>query len=215
MSKEKKLHSRLERLMAGLGGVAHNGAPLPAPAQPPAPEPSSTPGAPIDPHGVVPGWTWETDARGYYTACSGEIAMLLGFDSAALVGQPLTHIAVPADSASRRELASALQAQRPLLNLRLEARTPDGEDRVVILNAMPLFDDADQFHGYRGVAHVVLENNGLPAMARPANQTLGVSQTPRVPTTPASQTLGVSQTPRVSTPPSSQTLGASETPRGL
>ena len=125
MSKDKRLHSRLEGLMAKLGGVAHNGEPLPAQVQPAAPAPAAagTPGAPIDPHGVVPGWTWETDARGFYTACSGEIARLLGFDPAALVGQPLTHIAVPADSASRRELAGALQAQRPLLDLRLEART--------------------------------------------------------------------------------------------
>ena len=92
MSKEKKLHSRLEGLMSGLGGVAHNGQPLPAPAEP-APPAAAAPGAPIDAHGVVPGWTWETDARGFYTACSGEISALLGFDPAALVGQPLTHIA--------------------------------------------------------------------------------------------------------------------------
>src|SRR5260221_13434515 len=107
MSKEKKLHSRLEGLMAGLGGVAHNGAPLPPPAPPTAPGPTATPGAPIDPHGVVPGWTWETDARGYYTACSSEIVSLLGFDAVALVSQPLTHIAVLDDTASRRELADA------------------------------------------------------------------------------------------------------------
>src|SRR5579859_592508 len=168
MSKDKRLHSRLEGLMAGLGGVAHNGQPLPAPAQPAAAELASAPGAPIDPHGVVPGWTWETDARGYYTACSGEISNLLGFDPAALVGQPLTHIAVPADSAGRRELAGALQAQRPLLDLRLEARTHAGQERVVILNAMPLFDDADRFQGYRGVAHVVLEAHELPALTRTA-----------------------------------------------
>src|SRR6185312_1542744 len=104
MSKEKKLNSRLEGLVAGLGGVAHNGQPLPPPA--PAPAPAEAPGAPIDPHGVVPGWTWETDARGYYTACSSEIARLLGFEPAALIGQPLTHIALPADSGVRRELAS-------------------------------------------------------------------------------------------------------------
>src|SRR5258706_11623078 len=140
MSNEKKLNSRLERLMAGLGGVAHDGAPRPAGAQSEPQPGAAAPGAPIDPHGVVPGWTWETDAQGRYTACSGEISALLGFDPAALTGQPLTHIAVPADSAGRRELASAMQAQRPLLDLRLEARTPDGEDQAVILNAMPLFD---------------------------------------------------------------------------
>ncbi len=168
MSNEKKLHSRLERLMSGLGGVSHNGEPLPAPVEPEAQPAAATPGAPIDPHAVIPGWTWETDAQGRYTACSAEITALLGFDPAALKGQPLTHIAVPADSASRRELASGLQAQRPLLDLRLEARTPDGEDRVVILNAMPLFDDADRFQGYRGVSHVIVETSDLRALVRPA-----------------------------------------------
>ena len=101
MSNEKKLHGRLERLMSGLGGVAHNGEPVPTPVEPEAELPAATPGAPIDPHAVIPGWTWETDAHGRYTACSGEITALLGFDPAALQGQPLTHIAVPADSAAR------------------------------------------------------------------------------------------------------------------
>ena len=169
MSKEKKLLSRLERLMAGLGGVAHNGQPLPA-EEPTAVVAATAPGAPLDPHGVVPGWTWETDLAGRYTTCSSEVLALLGFDPAGLIGQPLTHIALPADSAGRRELASALQAQRPVLDLRLEARTPNGIDRVVILNGLPLFDDADQFQGYRGVAHVVLEPSELSAMARPAPQ---------------------------------------------
>jgi signal transduction histidine kinase/CheY-like chemotaxis protein len=170
MSKEKKLLSRLERLMSGLGGVAHDGEPPPAPVEPAAPATVAAPGAPIDPHGVVPGWTWETDAQGRYTACSSEVTALLGLEPASLIGQPLTHIALPADSAGRRELASVLRAQRPLLDLRLEARAPDGADRVVILNGMPLFDEADQFYGYRGVAHVVLETNELSAMARPATR---------------------------------------------
>src|SRR5260221_726087 len=168
MSKEKNLHSRLERLIAGLGGVAHDGEPLPAPVEPAAQAPATAPGAPIDPHGVVPGWTWETDVQGRYTVCSGEVTALLGLDPATLIGQPLTHIAVPADSAGRRELTSALQAQRPMLDLRLEARALDGAPRVVILNGMPLFDETDQFLGFRGVAHVVLESSELSAIARPA-----------------------------------------------
>src|SRR5579859_1855873 len=166
MSNEKKLHSRLERLMAGLGGVARDGAPRPEP-EPPAAA-LGTPGAPIDPHAVVPGWTWEADAQGRYTACSPEVTTLLGFDPAGLIGQPLTQIAVASDSAGRRELAGALKSERPLLDLRLEARAPDGSARVVVLNGMPLFDERDQFQGYRGVAHVVSELDNLPAMARSA-----------------------------------------------
>src|SRR5215831_15037156 len=138
MSNEKRLHSRLERLMAGLGSVAHNGAPKPPPVEP---APARQPGASIDPHGIVPGWTWESDAQGRYTACSGEIATLLGLEPAGLLGQSLTSIALAgAGQASRHELAAALQAQRPLLDLRLDVRTPDGSPRVAVLSAMPLFD---------------------------------------------------------------------------
>src|SRR5579859_2100626 len=180
MSNEKKLHSRLERLMAGLGGVARDGAPRPEP-EPPAAA-LGTPGAPIDPHAVVPGWTWEADAQGRYTACSPEVTTLLGLDPAGLIGQPLTQIAIASDSAGRRELAGALKAERPLLDLRLEARAPDGSARVVVLNGMPLFDERDQFQGYRGVAHVVSEMDNLPAMARAAVPPAALP--PRAPTAP-------------------------------
>jgi signal transduction histidine kinase/CheY-like chemotaxis protein len=166
MSNEKKLHSRLERLLSGLGGVARDGAPRPEPEAPAATP--AAPGAPIDPHGVVPGWTWESDEQGRYTACSAEVTALLGLEPVQLIGQPLTDIAVGSDGAGRRQLAAALQAERPLLDLRLEARAPDGSNRVVILNGMPLFDEADRFQGYRGVAHVVSEITEFGAMARPA-----------------------------------------------
>jgi signal transduction histidine kinase/putative methionine-R-sulfoxide reductase with GAF domain/ActR/RegA family two-component response regulator len=195
MSNEKKLHSRLERLLAGLGGVARDGEPRPVPVEPTDSVLAAAPGAPIDPHGVVPGWSWETDAQGRYTACSGEISALLGLEPAGLVGQPLTHVALPADSSGRRELASALQAQRPLLDLRLEARTPNGAERVVILNAMPLFDENDHFHGYRGVAHVVLEANELSALTRPAARPTPRAAASSAATTPAAPAAATSAPP--------------------
>ncbi len=225
MSNEKKLHSRLERLMAGLGGIARDGLPRPVPLEPEITASAAGPGAPIDPHGVVPGWTWETDTHGLYTACSAEVTGLLGFDPAGLIGQPLTQVALPADSAGRRELATALQSQRPLLDLRLEAHAPDGSDRVVILNAMPLFDAADQFQGYRGVANVISELTDLPAIARPAPAPRPPLATPRPtaapttarPTSPADPLPARSApppTPAPALPQATPPLAATPAPNG-
>ena len=103
------------------------------------------------------GWEWETDRHGFYTTCSPEVAELLGVQPAALIGQPLTFVALPADGSARRELNTALNSQRPILDVRLLAQHGDGRPVSVVLNALPKFDEAGEFAGYRGVAQVMVD----------------------------------------------------------
>src|SRR6185436_20291496 len=99
--------------------------------------------APASPQGIVPGWTWETDDQGCYLFCAPEVRTLLGLDPASLVGQPLAKIGLPSDNGGRQALTAALNSQRPLFDLRLQARSAAGAARIVVLNALPLFDPND------------------------------------------------------------------------
>jgi signal transduction histidine kinase/ActR/RegA family two-component response regulator len=146
MSNEKRLPSQFDAPLAGLGRLPGNGQSSPAAAA----------GSWADPLGTIPGWSWETDAAGVYTACSPEITGLLGLAPAALLGQPLTHLALPADPRDRAELTRALAGRRPVFDVRLTARDQAGRQVPLVLNATPRYDDANQFAGYRGITQVVM-----------------------------------------------------------
>jgi signal transduction histidine kinase/ActR/RegA family two-component response regulator len=144
MSNEKRLPSPRNALLAGLDRLPGNGQSSAAAAAPWA-----------DPLAPVPGWSWETDADGVYTACSPEVTDVLGIPPSALLGQPLTHLALPASAHDRAELTRALAACRPVFDVRLTARDQAGREVPLILNALPRYDSADQFAGYRGIIQVV------------------------------------------------------------
>ncbi|MEP7359553.1 MAG: PAS domain-containing protein, partial [Anaerolineales bacterium] len=165
--------------------------------------------------GIVPGWTWETDAQGRYLFCAPEIRTLLGIEPAGLVGQPVAEIGLPTDAAGRRDLTSALNSQRPLFDLRLQARTASGAMRVVVLNALPLFDPDDQFLGYRGVAHVLLHTGELSSVTHPSAEAPALASAT---TQPPAETIAVAPPPAVKAPAPSaaadDTMPPPATPKG-
>ncbi len=176
MSKENKLNNRLEGLFAGLEGANKDApqaeaAPSTAAASVAAPAPAPA-AAKLrrmdrpDSLGTVQGWAWETDKHGFYAACSDEVSDLLGIAPEALIGQPLTFVAVPADGLARRELNSALNGQRPILDVRLLAQHGDGRQVSVVLNGLPKYDDGGEFAGYRGIAQVMVSAADLEATLR-------------------------------------------------
>ena len=69
MSKQKKLHNRLNDLFSDLGH-----------------QKSQTP---LE-HGAIPGWTWECDSNGRFVSCSPEVKNVLGFEAQDFIGQDLT-----------------------------------------------------------------------------------------------------------------------------
>ena len=161
MSKEKKLHSRLEGLFAGLaGGDTPAGRPRPESqagglAAPPA---ALEAGAAADALAVVPGWTWEIDPNGALTACSPEVVGWLGFTPGELTGRSLAQLVPDADTASRHALAGALERRRAIVDLRLPLRHKNGSIVTVFFNAMPKLDDHGDLLGYRGVAQMAVDS---------------------------------------------------------
>ena len=176
--------------------------------------------APAGSQGIVPGWTWETDDQGRYLFCAPEVRTLLGLDPASLVGQPLAKICLPSDTRGRQELTAALQSQRPLFDLRLQARSAAGALRIVVLNALPLFDPNDQFLGYRGVAHILLQTGELssvthPPAEPPASEPSAQVPPPAVKVTPAPTSHrqpGTAELPPLPPTPKAKPGPAAETP---
>ena len=134
------------------------------------------------------GWEWETDRHGFYTTCSPEVAELLGVQPAALIGQPLTFVALPADGSARRELNTALNSQRPILDVRLLAQHGDGRPVSVVLNALPKFDEAGEFAGYRGVAQVMVDASVSAPTPEPRPKTQPLAGEPAAPPAPRPKT---------------------------
>jgi signal transduction histidine kinase/CheY-like chemotaxis protein len=201
MSNDKKLHSRLEGLFAGLGSLARGAQPGADASGPPAegglPVAAHVPLARHDPLASPAGWSWETGADGALTACSPEASAHLAIESGDMLGKPLASLVFPGDDAGQQALAAALKAQQPFVDLRLGLRRLDGSRLAVLLSGMPIRDDAGDFAGYRGVAHAIgaaLPNlpslPALPAAVAPAAQAEQAAGTAELAPTsrPASQT---------------------------
>lgn len=78
MSDQKKLNKRLKDLFAELEEFT-----------------------PLQEEKQIPGWTWECDSHGRYTACSSEIENILGIKSTEFLGQLLSTFRVAAESQSQ------------------------------------------------------------------------------------------------------------------
>jgi PAS domain S-box-containing protein len=166
MSNEKKLHSRLEGLFAGLP----KGDPAPSGRmrlEPPGPAAPVTPAAfeaelAHDALAVLPGWTWETSSNGVLTGCSPEVTACLGYTPAELAGQPLAQIAYGHESNGARELGELLARQRPMEEVRVALTHKSGSAVWFALNALPRLDDEGTFIGFRGAARMAAAPAAAP-----------------------------------------------------
>jgi len=98
------------------------------------------------------GWFWETDRRGFITYVSRTIGEVVGAREDELVGRPFTELFVDEGqtSESERTLHFHLNARSSFQDLRLRAAAADGEERWWSVNGLPVYDDFDNFQGFRG-----------------------------------------------------------------
>ncbi len=98
------------------------------------------------------GWFWETDRRATLTYLSEPVAAAVGASVEALIGQPFASLfdlsAQGADS--ERSLAFALTARSSFNELGVKAATADGEERWWSINGRPIYDEYQNFQGFRG-----------------------------------------------------------------
>ena len=98
------------------------------------------------------GWFWETDRRGLITYVSSTIGDIVGRPRGELLGRPFTELFVhdAHDGESQRTLHFHLNARSSFQDLRLRAATPDEDERWWSVNGLPVYDDFDNFQGFRG-----------------------------------------------------------------
>lgn len=98
-------------------------------------------------------WLWETDASLRITFLSIEAGARYGFDSSAMLGQPLTRLfALAEDESGGMPILSAVAAQARFDGQKAELR---GTGRTVRLDATPRTDPAGRFAGFVGAAHML------------------------------------------------------------
>jgi len=97
------------------------------------------------------GWFWETDRKGMITYVSAPIGRVLGADPQVLMGRPLSDLFI-LDEASRegeRTLYFQMNARSSFQELPVRAATRK-EERWWSINGRPIYDNFNNFLGFRG-----------------------------------------------------------------
>jgi diguanylate cyclase (GGDEF)-like protein/PAS domain S-box-containing protein len=96
------------------------------------------------------GWFWETDRRSQLTYVSAPVATLLGKTPDDLIGRPLTALFdLDGGHESERSLAFHLSARSAFQELAVQAALA-GEPRWWSVSGRPIYDQFDNFVGFRG-----------------------------------------------------------------
>ena len=97
------------------------------------------------------GWFWETDRRSLLTYVSLPVAKLVNRNTDRLIGQPLTRLFDLADTGEEgeRTLQFHMSARSAFTELPVRAAL-NGEERWWSISGRPIYDQFDNFVGFRG-----------------------------------------------------------------
>jgi PAS domain S-box-containing protein len=116
-------------------------------------------------------FVWHMDADGHFTVESREFVALMGPATAALLGEPWSHIARTMEIDPEGRVAAAIETKDAWSGLSVAWRVDRSSDRVTVeLSGLPIFDREHVFRGYRGFGlcreaehdDAVLEANHCP-----------------------------------------------------
>ncbi len=98
------------------------------------------------------GWFWETDRRGLISYVSPTIAEIVGRPVGELHGRPFVELFVHDGQSgeSERTLLFHLNARSSFQDLRVRAACIGSDERWWSINGLPVYDDFDNFQGFRG-----------------------------------------------------------------
>ncbi|KYK33552.1 MAG: hypothetical protein AYK22_06545 [Thermoplasmatales archaeon SG8-52-3] len=101
---------------------------------------------------IISGWTWETDSKGNYTFCSGNVKKFLGYNPDEIVGKSFFDIISSENvEKTKRVFNEALKEKNPIDNLENLVVNKNGDKIYVRTNGMPLLDDSGNLIGYKGI----------------------------------------------------------------
>jgi len=97
------------------------------------------------------GWFWETDRKGAITYVSTSISQQLGREPASLYGRPFVELFLFDERGLEGEhtLSFHLTARSSFQDMQLRAAT-EGEERYWSVNGRPVYDEFNNFLGFRG-----------------------------------------------------------------
>jgi diguanylate cyclase (GGDEF)-like protein/PAS domain S-box-containing protein len=98
------------------------------------------------------GWFWETDRRGTITYVSPTIGEIIGREGKRLIGRPFTELFILDDQSQEgeRTLAFHLSTRSSFQELAVRAATKNRDERWWSINGLPIYDDYNNFQGFRG-----------------------------------------------------------------
>ena len=95
-------------------------------------------------------WIWETDEEHRFSYFPPRLQQALGVSPLNLLGKTRQQLAQPEDTPSWHQHLADVENHRQFQNFEYAFRHPDGGIRHMRLNAKPVFDDKQEFRGYRG-----------------------------------------------------------------
>lgn len=103
-------------------------------------------------------WIWEVDSDGSYTYCSGNYRATLGYSEDEILGKTPFDF-MPADEAGRvgALFGEISRDRRPFYDLENWNLSRDGQRVCLLTSGVPIFGNAGEFMGYRGVDSDITE----------------------------------------------------------
>ena len=113
-------------------------------------------------------WIWEIDAKGIYTYSSPKIRDLLGFEAEEIIGKHLINLTVLKDVERTGLLFNKLiESRKPFTSFENNCLSRDGRIVVIEKNGVPVFGEAGELLGYRGIARDISERkNALETLKK-------------------------------------------------
>ncbi len=103
-------------------------------------------------------WIWESDCDGRYTYSSPRVKDFLGYLPEEILNKTLMDIVSPQQVKTfNTTYEKLLRAQKPINGLENICLGKSGQIIVLENNAVPIFNDKDNFLGYRGIARDITE----------------------------------------------------------
>ena len=94
-------------------------------------------------------WYWEQDETGHFTKVSGPVLDMLGMRVDTLNGKATEGDGW--DLGERAQLQASIAARQPFIDFAFSRTYPDGSRHHYRVSGEPMFDQACQFIGYRGI----------------------------------------------------------------
>ncbi len=116
-------------------------------------------------------WFWEQDANYRFTYMSDGIRAY-GGDPASFIGKTRWEMGVSWTQAQIDEQLALLDKHQPIRRFEYQTLGVDGQTRIYLISADPIFDAAGKFAGYRGVGRDVSEPRRIAKALRDSRDNL-------------------------------------------